>query len=138
VGISGFCFPEGEGIMRERFKKLINYLIIMDNTQQPKPDPKGKATVSFMLGIISIIPLAISWVLDTLITPFMDNPNTISSLSFSLGISFLPIASLLALIGAVLGIIGLKSSKRKYAIVGLILGIYVLLFFVLKTSGFTF
>lgn len=84
--------------------------------QQPKLDLKGNAIMSLALGTISFFPyiiilfLAFYW-----ISPMGPNIPTYMSFIF---FSFFPLISIL---GLILGIKGLQSSKKFFAILGIIL-----------------
>jgi len=87
----------------------------MDNTQQSKPDPKGKAIASLIFGVISIIGLYLMYSIVPMrfIVSFR-NPESFI---------FPVIAIILPLIGLVLGIRGLKSTKRVFALAGIVLSV---------------
>lgn len=80
--------------------------------QQPKIDQKRSAIASLVLGIISII----LYLIPGLFLFFGMNPMSPPSI---LNIVFL--SPLLDLLGLILGILGLKSTKRNFAIAGIIL-----------------
>ena len=107
----------------------------MNITQQPKPNPKGKAVASLILGVITII-LFSSWLVEfwcsispvdsigcylhritlRIISAFpTGSTGVIIVIIYILQISFLPI------IGFILGILGLKSTKKNLALIGIIL-----------------
>lgn len=81
-------------------------------TQQPKFDPKRKAIASLIFGIISISPNIFLPLLADII-PFAIAPL--------LGFYLFLIIFLFAIIGLVFGILGLKSTKRNFAIAGIVL-----------------
>jgi hypothetical protein len=68
------------------------------NIQHPNSDPKGKAIASLVLGILSIIGA----------------PFGLAEFEFI----FIPLIG--AIIGVILGKIGLKSIKKKLAIIGIV------------------
>jgi len=86
------------------------------NSQLPKIDQKTKALVSLLLGII----LSIYW--GGWFIGFIKLPELRDVMINSLG----------GLVGSTLGVIfgvkGLKSSKRNFAIIGIVLCALVLLF----------
>lgn len=82
----------------------------MTNTivQQSAPNAKIKATTSLILGIVSMI----------LLISIRFIPMALASFgSFVVGIAI----PLISIIGLILGVLGLKSTKRNFAIVGIIL-----------------
>jgi len=79
---------------------------------QSKPDPRGKAVVSLALGILSVI-ISLLPVLFLLLGMNPMAPSPILNIVFSL--------PLVVLIGLILGILGLKSTKRNFAIAGIVL-----------------
>lgn len=96
----------------------------MNNNQQPKPDPKGKAIASFVLGIVSVLWNHFLWWIALVF------------LGLSLGVFgpivlylYLLITSLISIVGIILGIQGLKSSRKNMAIVGIILCVISFLIF---------
>lgn len=92
----------------------------MENIQKPKSDPKGKAIASFVLGIGTILVIV---VLTKIRSETVEN--------FSIFI--LPGLFIILLIGLILGIIGLRSSKRIFAAIGIVMNIVCLLFLFLKS-----
>jgi len=96
------------------------------NIQQKEIDSNWKAIISLISGIISILPLigrlfVVYWI------------KTIPAGEF-IGY-FLTKTPLLAFIGLILGIFGLKSAKRNFAIAGIILcsiGLLVPLYYFFK------
>ena len=82
----------------------------MNTNQQPKSDQKGKAIASLILGIISILPLIEAFLFPTEAIRY-----------------FLIRTPPIAIIGLILGIMGLKSTKRNLAIVGTVLCVISLL-----------
>jgi len=79
--------------------------------QQPKRDPRGKAITSLVFGAFGLI-------VSIIFTYFI--PSVISMI-------ILYVAFIMALIGLVLGISGLRSTKKKLAILGIILCISTLI-----------
>src|SRR3989344_6359359 len=103
----------------------------MNNNQQPKPEPKGKAIASFWIGIISVIPMAFIKILFNLIsTPYSGSPGDSPGVTFYTLVMapFFILAVILGPIGLILGIIGLKSTKRNFAIAGIILTSLAIIF----------
>jgi hypothetical protein len=96
--------------------------------RQLKSDSKIKAFVSLILGIISSSPAMYSLVVNLF--------NIHISMEESALIGFmLSREPLLAVIGLILGILGLKSTKRNFAIAGIILcliGLLTPLYYFLK------
>jgi hypothetical protein len=94
--------------------------------QSKKEDQKGKAIASLILGILSILPLigrffVIYWI------------KTIPA--GELLTHLLVRAPLLASLGLIFGVLGLKSTKKKFAIAGIILcliGLIVPLYYFLR------
>lgn len=80
--------------------------------QQSKSDSEGKAIISLILGVISISPNIFLPLLADII-PFAIAPM--------IGFYLFLIISLIALIGLISGILGLKSTKRNFAIAGIVL-----------------
>jgi len=95
--------------------------------KQTKPDPKGKAIASFVLGMVSIIPIVLF--LSIYIIPFGEGEGGHWQRGlFILFIGFVSIFTMIVgLIGLILGIKDLKSTKRNFAIVGIILCVIGLL-----------
>jgi len=93
--------------------------------QKTKTDPKWQAIISFVLGLISIladanIVMNYYGIIDNLLAGVYEETYTIRVILFygSLFGSWL-----LAMVGFILGIIGLKYAKKKLAIAGIILSI---------------
>lgn len=86
--------------------------------QQSKSDPKGKAIASVILGVISIVFITIIYIFPT---------------GVSIGRRIYGIF-LIALIGLVCGIEGLRSTRKGLAIFGIMICIISLIIF-LKISG---
>jgi len=84
--------------------------------QQSKFDPKGKAITALILGIISGFPI-ITFVLLVEFLHFIP-PMTPMPI---LNVIFFPILPLIAIVGLIFGILSLKSTKRNFAIVGIVL-----------------
>ena len=101
--LSNHCFAEDH--------KYIIKAEGMENLQQPKPDPKGKAIASFWLGVISVI----AGTFMLLMFPFF------------MVIPPLVVGMITVPAGLILGIMGLKSTKRNFAIAGIVLSIIPLL-----------
>ena len=81
--------------------------VVSDTIAKPIPDKKGMALASFILGLVSII----TWFI-----PLFGAPTTI--------------------IGLILGILGLKSSRKKMAIAGIILsGLFLIATIVNSVAG---
>lgn len=80
-----------------------------DNLANQKRDPKGKAIACFILGIISILPILL-----TLLTMYR-------AVMFAWMLSLITVPG--AIIGIILGLLGLKSTKKKLAIGGIILSL---------------
>jgi len=82
----------------------------MNNIQTPsKPDPVSKAKFSLICGIISILPILL-----TLITMYR-------AVMFAWMLSLITVPG--AIIGIILGILALKSTKKNLAITGIILSL---------------
>ena len=96
------------------------------NIQQSKTDHKGKAIVSLVLGVISITPFII---LKLMI--YLGGKGIIAisgELSvYGAGYVFYLIAPAVGLVGLILGILGLKSTKKNFAIAGIVLCVIALL-----------
>jgi len=119
----------------------------MNNTQLSKPDPKGKAIASFVLGFISVVLgffASIPQSLNPLIGPeWLDGRTAPPLLKILILFLFFspPLIVITGLIGVIFGIIGLKSTKKTFAIIGLLLGAIsflcglLLLFFLLFSAG---
>ena len=105
----------------------------MENLDQPKPDPKAKAIASFILGIISLVPLLVLLPFILRIIPsyyFQSDEALYPQLRLVLllaGDGVLTIGPITGLIGLILGVMGLKSTKRNFAIAGIALSIIALL-----------
>ncbi len=82
-------------------------------TQQIKLNSDGKATASLVLGIISFTPLIIIEILRR-VAPIMELGPLINFVFFQLG-------PLIGIIGLILGVLSLKSTKRNFAITGIVL-----------------
>ena len=99
-------------------------------TKQFKFSLEGKAIASFVLGIISLVPLATRY----LILPSLHlSPVLPLFLQIVLFIIFIG-TPLFSLIGLILGISSLKSPKRNFAIAGTVLcliGLLVSLYYFL-------
>lgn len=102
----------------------------MNNTQQPKPDPKGKAIASFWLGIITVI-LSLGFSLDFMLD-FLSTGYLRASMFYVLP------ALIIGITGLILGRRGLKSSKRATARNGIILCIIGLIYVIISFPAFLF
>jgi hypothetical protein len=95
---------------------------------QFKFNQKAKALISLILGIVSSIPVIYSVIINLFNIPI--------SMEESASIGFiLSKEPLLAVIGLILGILGLKSTKKKFAIAGIVLcliGLIVPLYYFLR------
>jgi len=111
-----FFFPKLKG--RRVKQKLKEYKVKMnDNLSTQTSNSKRKAITSLALGIISVIPIITrEWILPSLVLAPMLPP--ILELIFFIIFFILP---LFGLPGVILGMIGLKSTKRNFAIAGIIL-----------------
>jgi len=90
--------------------------------QQSKFSPENKAISSLRFGLISLSLLIISGLLDWFLEPYLERENLLvieKYINQFTSLIQLPIASLIALIGLIFGIKGLKSSKKKFAIIGI-------------------
>lgn len=117
------------------------------NDQQPKPDPikytlkipvsgsELKAIASFVLGIASVTPLVV-YILFSLILsltgPHVGGFEGPAAVFIFIILPLFILTIIAGPIGLILGIMGLKSTKRNFAIVGIILciiGLLPVLFF---------
>ena len=96
------------------------------NQQLGASNHKGKAITSLILGIISVIPnfiVLISFYSLNWQTRFLES----RVLGFILGLSYMGIGflivPLISITGIILGLLGLKSTKKNFAIAGIILSI---------------
>ncbi|MFQ6084385.1 MAG: hypothetical protein ACE5WD_13650 [Candidatus Aminicenantia bacterium] len=112
-------------------------MIYNSNQLETNPNSKGKAIASLILGIISVIPAAIIGMEFREIIKIPGVMVTISFLAISLTGTFW-----IAIAGLILGAIGVKSTKKKFAILGIILSIigfgasvYTYLFFLRIGAG---
>jgi hypothetical protein len=99
----------------------------MDNTQQPKPDPKWKAIASFVLAVIALLLLSPIYRRSPLMNPWdllLYFPRIIARWGILLYFFFILI---IAVWGLILGRKGLSSTKRNWAILGILLCIISLL-----------
>jgi len=92
-------------------------------SQQFKPDPKIKAILSLILGMITGGSIIILPLIGRLISPAMILMPLVPLIAFILGVIF----PFFAIIGLILGIQGLKSIKRNFAIAGIVLCVIYLL-----------
>ena len=91
----------------------------MDNNLPSKPDPKGKAIASIILGIISILILIGS---SFYYEMFREGKYAAAIYDLMLNqLLMLLLASAIGFIALILGIKGLKSTKRYYAMAGIII-----------------
>ena len=107
--------------------------------QQPKSEPKWQGITSFVLGIIIILADS------SIVISYSGILNTLSSGCYAAIIGFVSLCSLFtgwlfAIVGFILGIIGLKYIKMKLAIIGIILstigfGAYIYLFIMVLRIG---
>ena len=96
------------------------------NNQQTKYNPRGKAIASLILGIISLI-LFMAWIIDFW---YFTSPDGIRYY-FNYVLKKIPLElralinifqiPLLPIFGLILGIFGLKSTRKKFAITGIML-----------------
>ena len=89
---------------------MINQII-----NQPKTDQKWKAIGSLIAGIISIIPILQALSSGGIPRGFVWVPKEMMLLGF------------FSIVGVILGIKGLKSTKKKFAIGGIVVSIFSLL-----------
>jgi len=100
-----------------------------DDVITPKSDSKGKAITSLILGIISISPVLaffIAFLLAKIAPGFMyfgaTRGQSILVLYTGTALFYLsPFSFLTGVIGIILGILGFKSTKRNFAITGIVL-----------------
>ncbi|KPJ56972.1 hypothetical protein AMJ49_02925 [Parcubacteria bacterium DG_74_2] len=104
------------------------------NSQQTQSDPKGKALASLILAIVSLLPVILFLFFIGTVPGGIEGQPTgtrkekfgIFALYFLLtklvpyGLPFLLIA---AIVGIILGVKGLKSTKRRLAIWGIALSV---------------
>ena len=96
----------------------------MDNNIQKIRDQKGLATASLILGIVGLVAMFINFNIGT----------SSVHLTGSLGVISIPVL----VIGLILGIFGVKSSKNTFAIVGITLCSIGLIFaFLVSTMRFS-
>jgi len=103
----------------------------MNNNQQPKPDPKGKAIASFIFACISVVPQAIMVLLIS-----RSGPHAGGIIVEGFQVLYSPIGMMSAILGLILGIMGLKSTKRNFAVISIILCIIGLLWSLYFLSQF--
>ena len=98
----------------------------MDNIQQPKPDSKGKAIASILLGIVTVV-LPVAALLFQLI-PLINKPHAGGVIGgiVSVFVPLIVLGVIAGLIGIVFGIMSLKP-QRNLALTGIILCITALL-----------
>jgi len=100
-------------------------------TENLKPDPKGKATASFMLGIVSVTPLVVYIPSSLVLFLLGSHGGGLESASGSLAFLVMSLCLLTIIagpIGLILGVMGLRSTKRNFAMAGIILCIVGLVF----------
>jgi hypothetical protein len=94
------------------------------NIQQPKSDPKGKSIASLKIGAINVAILIIPWII---MAPSFGHypPGSLpgETIASFWTIIYSPVAIILAIWGFILGVSGLKSTKRNLAIAGIALSI---------------
>jgi len=84
--------------------------------------PERKAIIALILGLTSVSVLIISGLLDWFLEPYLERESLLvieKYMNKFTSLLQLPIASLIALIGLIFGIKSLKSSKKKFAIIGI-------------------
>jgi hypothetical protein len=92
------------------------------NNKQIKSDSRETAITPLVLGIISVSLLIFSGLLDWFLEPYLEREKLLGIeklVNQFTSLLQLPIASLIALAGLILGIKDLKSSKKKSAIIGI-------------------
>lgn len=92
----------------------------MDNDVKTISDRKGLATASLVLGIVGIVAMFINISIGSSSVHFIS----------SLGIISIPAL----IIGLILGVFGIKSSKKKFAIAGIVLCVVGLILVVVLNS----
>jgi hypothetical protein len=93
---------------------------------QTKPDPKGKAVTAFIFGLISLAVPFILLGLALLLDVEYEHPYGGFLVLMGIGaLSFLIVLPL-SIFGLIFGMLGLKSTKRTFAIVGITLSILAL------------
>ena len=103
---------------------------------QSKTNSKRKAIISLILGVVSIIPTILIGILGTVLY-LTKAPSIIEIIPFSGSTIFILffISIFSAITGIILGVQGLKSTKRKFAIAGIIfclIGLLIPLYYFLK------
>jgi len=99
------------------------------NNQKINPDPKGKATASLILGILSILPpiLFLFSLFVTIVAPGLIKgtygPSPFVAYTFLLLLKYSPFSGLIGIVGIILGEKSIKSTKRKFAITGIVLSL---------------
>ncbi|OGY25967.1 MAG: hypothetical protein A2Z24_02510 [Candidatus Woykebacteria bacterium RBG_16_44_10] len=99
--------------------------------KQSTPDRKGIAVSSFVSGFASLaIPLAV-YIILSITLPDAEGVavHRVQATFFSLFIPVFILGVILGLAGFILGILGLKSTKKKFAIGGIVLSVPILLVF---------
>lgn len=92
------------------------------NISNQKSDYKRKAVVSVILGFVSVIPATIVLLTGILICVKFLPPLTLATVIIATGV-FTPISLIIAVLGIILGILGMKSTKKELAILGIILSL---------------
>jgi hypothetical protein len=94
-------------------------------TQRPKFNPEIKTLLSLFFGIISILGEAITFTsfISFRFPPFWKNIVFQSEIIGWIAIIVLFLGWLFPLLGIILGITGLKSQKKKLAIIGILLSL---------------
>jgi small-conductance mechanosensitive channel len=99
------------------------------NIQQPQSGPKGKATASFVFGIISIV-CTLPFIFMAIAPAPQERPE-LSSVIIYLFWLCLIVAPLSFVLGLVFGFLGQKSTKKGLAKKGIVLSLFAaLLFFI--------
>ena len=106
----------------------------LKNSQQNKFDPNGKALASLILGIISLAPEILALILTIgMLFGALGGGGIGASLSgLTTGILklfgiFTPLILVAPIGGIILGIMGLKSTAKNWAITGIILSTLALI-----------
>ncbi len=114
------------------------------NNRQTKFTSEKKAVISLILGIVSTAPLLLilfAIVIGTILSAhhpiYIYGDFLITLLNYAGAPSTIIIAFVSGVIGLILGIMGLKSTKKKFAIGGIIfsligLGVFILRLWIYK------
>jgi len=109
--------------------------MINQTFQQSKPNPTGKALLSLISLIFGIIILILI-IMEKGILPYIGLQARMPSYLIGAMINIIPfMLPLFAIPGIISGVIGLKSTKRKFAIAGIVLcliGLVVPLYYFLS------